>query len=189
MARLLGIVERLDQILYSAWIADTRPDGMGVSGEASFRNPMRLFMTDIGDRRRMNLYQPGSLGNDRTASIRKAGFHISFSNEDDFNLVCSVIGAEFAINVCNTPVHSIGTTDQYFATRAMPSPKPTYSHGIRVLEELKKPIAIPARAGFFVELKSCPSIAERMQQIESGRAEEYAEFKSILDITMTREVQ
>lgn len=189
MAKLLGIVERLDQNLYSAWIADTRPDGIGTSNEATFRNPMRLFVTDIGDRRRTNLTTPGSLGCDRTASIRKAGFHISFSNKNDFDLVCSGIGVEFAMNVSSTAVHTTGTIAEYFTSPDAPSCRPTYDFGVRVLESLKTPIAIPARAGFFVELKSTPEITKRMQQIESGRVEEYAEMKSILDVTMTREVQ
>ena len=188
MAKLLGIVECLDQILYSAWIADTRPGGMGISNEASFRTPMRLFVTDIGDRRRTNLTTPSSLGCDRTASIRKAGFHISFSNADDFDLVCGAANVDFSIHAGGKAVHNITTVGSE-GSAGTERCRPTYNYGLRILESLGKPIAIPARMGFHVELLSTDTVAARMQRIESGRVEEYAEMKSILDVTMTREVQ
>jgi len=179
LAKLLGIVEKLDHILYSAWIADSRPGGIGISHEASFRNPMRLFATDIGDRRRTNMTQSCSLMCDRTALVRKAGFHISFSNRDDFDLVCNGLSVDFALNVGGTPVHHTVTSGS----------TPSYPHGTRILNALEKPIAVPPRQSFFVELRSGTAIAARMQQIESGQVEEYAELKSILDVTMMREVQ
>jgi hypothetical protein len=182
MPRLVGITERMDQILYSAWIADTRPGGIGVSNETRFRNPMRLFMTDIGDQRRMSFRQAGELGFDRTASIRKIGFHVSFSDSHDFDQVFNYHnGVSFEVNIGGEPVHRIDTVQGRRIS-------PTHSYGIRRLEQLGEPIEIPKRHNFFVELSSDKDVEKRMHLIESGEVKEYAEFKSILDVTMTREV-
>lgn len=183
MPRLVGITERMDQILYSAWIADTRPGGIGVSNETRFRNPMRLFMTDIGDQRRTNFRQAGELGFDRTASIRKIGFHVSFSDPKDFDLVFNYHnGVSFEVNIGGEPVHRIDTVQGEKIS-------PAYSYGIRHLERLNQPVDIGKHQNFFVELCSDKEVEKRMHLIESGEAKEYAEFKSVLDVTMTREVQ
>ena len=182
MPRLVGITERMDQILYSAWIADTRPGGIGVSNETRFRNPMRLFMTDIGDQRRTNFRQAGELGPDRTASIRKIGFHVSFSDSHDFDEVFNYHnGVSFEVNIGGEPVHRINTVQGEKIS-------PAYSYGIRHLEHLNQPVDIGKHQNFFVELCSDKDVEKRMHLIESGEAREYAEFKSILDVTMTREV-
>lgn len=183
MPRLVGIVERLDHVLYSAWIADTRPCGIGVSNEVQFRNPMRLFATDLGDKRRTNMMQPCALSSDRAASIRKVGFHASFSNPKDFDLAFNYHnGVSFEVNVGGVPSHRIDTVQDHRII-------PTYSYGIRHLEHLDQPIDIGGRESFFVAFSCDKEVEERMRIIESGKAEEYAEFKSILDITMAREVQ
>lgn len=182
MPRIVGIREKSDQVFYSGWVADTRPDGVGISHEAHFRNPMRLFMTDIGNPLRTNMYTSGGFPGDQSVLIHKMGYHVSFSRNEDFRQAFDNPGICFDLKVNNTSAHHIDTEAK------MPDPELCY-YGIRRLPTLEKPIVVMPRQSFFIELQTSNWFADVMRAIEAGRIQAYAEIKSLIDTTLSREVQ
>ena len=148
LPRLIGIVERYGHTLYSGWIADTRPGGMGVSHQTSFSDPMRLYVSDIGDRLRTNMYTPGKLPGDSACTVLQTGFHVSFSNEARYHEFFNTPdGSSFTLNVLGEPVHKMNVSE-FHAKDQKVSLKPTYDYGIRMQQDMPQPVAIPSQAAF-----------------------------------------
>lgn len=188
MPRLISTLERLGHTLYSGWIADTRPGGMGVSHQTSFTDPMRLYVSDIGDKLRTNMYTPGQLSGDRSCSVLQMGFHVSFSNEARYHEFFNTPdGSSFTLNVLGESVHKLNASE-FHAKNQKVSLKPTYDHGIRIQQDLPQPVAIPSQATFDVMLKTGPEFADCMKHIDNGFWTSYAEVKHFMNVLMTREV-
>lgn len=194
LPKLIGITERYGHTFYSAWIADTRSDGVGRSAQTSFRNPLRLFVADIGDRLRTNMRSEAGFPPDRTATILETGFHVSFTRQPDYQLFFKDNfmhrGSSITISVLGNAVHKIDTDDFLWPDKNGEAPAPSYKWGIRVSQKPPQPIHIPPRASFYATLETSDQFTERMLALESGMSEgEYAEVKCFIKTLATREVQ
>lgn len=184
MPRLIGVRERLGHTLYSGWIADTRPGGMGVSHHASFSDPMRLYVSDIGDKLRTNLHVPGRLLGEQTAKVLQIGFHVSFDVEARYNeFFNEPTESSFVLNVNGEDVHTLRAAD----SRSFP--KPTYDYGIRMQHDMLIPVTIEPQIAFNVTLNTGKEFANTMRYIDTGKWTAYTEVKHFMNVLMTREVQ
>lgn len=188
MPRIVGIVERFGHTLYSGWIADTRPGGMGVSHETSFSDPMRLYVSDIGDRLRTNMYVPGRLPGEQSASILQMGFHVSFNTEARYQeFFDTQNGSSFVLNINGDEAYKLEAS-KFQDTNKRVTPRPTYKYGIRIQHNISKPLVIAPLQTFHVTLNTEPEFANTMKNIDSGRWTTYAEIKHFMNVLMTREV-
>jgi hypothetical protein len=189
LPKIVGIVERLGHTLYSGWLADTRPGGMGVSHQASFVDPMRLYVSDIRDTLRTNMQMAGQLPSDRTCTVLQAGFHVSFSNEARYQEFFNTKeGSSFTLNIGGEDVHKINASE-FQDTNSRVTPRPLYNYGIRIQRNVTNILKIMPRMGFYVTLKTEPEFANTMRLIDTGKWNSYAEIKHFMNILMTREVQ
>lgn len=214
MPKIIRLIERLDYIIYSGWITDRRPGGLGISNQTKFLPNLKLFTSDIGDIFRTNMKMHGQLGVDRTCEILRIGFHASFSDVENYKRFFegvsmqfivgeSRVAAEFDAKKINTDVK----TDEDGI------PIPTYKHGITLFEPERFPtdgtgeyafvaaaaaekkgnnsIAIAEREPFHLMVKSDENFFDAMSKIENDPKDRtsYAEVTGLLDIVMSREVQ
>ena len=165
---------------------------MGVSQQASFCDPMRLYVSDTGDKLRTNMYIPGKLPGDSTCTVFQMGFHVSFDVEARYNEFFNTPdGSSFTLNINEEDVHKLNASELQ-DTHMRVTPKPSYSYGIRLQQDTPKPtigIPIPTGQHFHVILKTSPEFAHTMKLIDSERWTAYAEIKHFMNVVMTREVQ
>jgi hypothetical protein len=134
----------------------------------------------------------GGFPPDRTATILQTGFHASFSRAEDYSFFFkggSPGGSIFKIMVGGKVSYLIDTTEFLFPNENGVAPVPSYNYGIRLTQTPTEPIQIPSRMSFNVMLETSDGFSERMMAIESGQDQQYAEIKSFIVTTATREVQ
>lgn len=219
MPRIVGVIERLGYLLYSGWIADRRPDGVGISEQTTFRPSLKLFMTDMGDKFRTNMCLSGQLVADRTCMISRVGFHASFTDPANYNKFFEGVSLHFVIGEDGDRLMS-NVPASFDAKKINPEagietdrdgvPYPVYRHGITLFEperhggfandgtdrvvsaeKKRSPIAIPPRQTFHMLIRSDEEFTGAMNRIEQNSSDKssYAEVTGLLDATMTREVQ
>lgn len=194
-----GIRDRRHHIYWHSWIADTRPDGMGVSLHTPFNCKIRMFCSDQGDLRRTNMHVGGQLVSDRTMYIERFGIHVSFSDPRHYAAFWRCCRLTFSVG--NKPVLELPAS--YFAaedkrvdpleldvTEVYDPPKPSYEGGYCGFLELTRKIALPSRQGFDLLMEfDDKNFVREMQMIENGAAfAAYAEITTMLEGQETREV-
>lgn len=218
MPQIVGVIERLGYLLYSGWIADKRPGGVGISEQTTFRPNLKLFTTDLGDTFRTNMCLSGQLVADRTCMVSRVGFHASFTDPKNYNRFFEGVSLHFVVGEDGDRFKS-NVPASFDARKINPEagietdrggvPYPVYRHGITLFEperkgefgphegevvaknERRKPIAIPPRQTFHMLLRSDERFTASMNRIEQSTLDNssYAEVTGLLDATMTREVQ
>jgi len=205
----VGTIERLHTILYHAWIADTRPDGLGVSKQMSMGKVIRLFTADIGDRTRTNMLLTGQLVADRTMIIDKVGLYCSFSNKQFYTDFFRC--ARMTLNIGDKPMliapaSYFASDDKQVAPETIKVEKlydpPPFTHkygycgfikmaGDRTKDkEAPRGIAVLPRMGFEVLFEfDDDNFVDAMQRIERGAEfASYAQIMVMLEGTGTREL-
>jgi hypothetical protein len=163
-------VEKMDAELWHAWIADTRPDGLGISKALKYDEEMRLFLTDTGDTHRTNLLTPGQIAGDATFRIEKFGVFVSFSDAKLYaDFFSSVL---FRFYLGDKPVFILSAST-VAAPEGWPkdkngAPKESFPHGYMSWTKLEKSIGIPPRMSFYATMTSTPGFTEKMRRIETG---------------------
>jgi len=175
------VKEKLNQIFYSSYIADSRPKGIA-PGKGIFDNRIRLF-ADIGDPARTNVrFQP--MPGEQTAKVKSLGIFTSLSDEED-DALCdddtwyklSINGEDISIARQSLSRYDGCTTRYDGCTK------------LSVYRPRKEWVIINPRDTFFVEISSGEEFTKKMRKIETGGLCRYAEITAILEVTLTREVQ
>lgn len=163
-------IEKFDAEIWHAWIADTRPDGIGMSKSLRYDKEMRLFTCDSGDIHRTNLITPGMLASDKTFTITKFGIFVSFSNPELYAEFFSSVVFRFLLS--DKPVFQFSASN-IAGPKGWPknedgTPKESFPHGFMCWIELEKPISILPRMDFHGMIISDTSFVQKMRRIETG---------------------
>jgi hypothetical protein len=187
-----GWRERRHHIYWHAWIADTRPDGLGV-------NKGLRFATDAGDLSRTNMLCAGCLVGDRTFRVKRIGIHAAFSDKRHYAAFFRSCRLSFIVGdkpMIELPASYYASEDRRFDPLEMADnklhdpPRPTYEDGYCGFLDLTRNIAIPARQGlgWLLECED-PHFVRDMQLIESGALfASYAEIMIMIEGEETREI-
>jgi hypothetical protein len=193
MPKILGVKERLYKELWSAWIADTRPDGLGISKDMHYAPKMRFFTGDIGDRFRTNLicYPGGQLFPTHTASIHKFGIFVSFTNPFHYKEFFQSTSFKFYIDEnkqIEFPTLSMNKPLSWLMNKKA-IPYKSFPHGSMSWHKLTKPIKIKEKQSFYGILTSESSFIKEMREIETGHIQNaYAQIKIVLGTDYIRDV-
>jgi hypothetical protein len=184
-----GMRERRHHIYWHSWIADTRPDGLGISRALPFNNHMRFFVTDAGDERRTNMHCAGQLAGDRSFLVRRVGIHASFSDKRHYAAFFRSCRLSFNVgdkwmlvlpaSYFSAEEHRIDPLELNDKELRDP-PQFSYDGGYCGFLDLTRNIAIPSRQGFdWVMDCHDENFVRDMQLIETG-----AYFASYAEITL-----
>lgn len=193
MPQLIHIKEVLYKELWHAWIADTRPGGLGTSKELTkYSDAIRLFTTDIGDIHRTNMRKfGGGLFSSHEASIHKIGVFASFSNPIHYKSFFRSTYFKFIVNKKSQvkfPALEIPVPPGW-PRNDDGSPKESFPHGFMGWIKLAQPIKIEGDQEFYGVIKSNKSFVHEMRKIETKQVPNaYAEIKLVLGTDYTRDV-
>jgi hypothetical protein len=180
MPRIISVKEVLYKELWHAWIADTRPDGLGMSKDIRIGDAIKLFESDVGYTHRTNAKYAGKLFPGHKASILKIGVFVSFSNKEHYELFFKSTNFIFLVN----------EESQIRIPSSDLERKKTFLHGSMHWIELPKPIKINEGDTFCGMIKFDEAFKKEMQAIENyPELEAYAEIKYILAGNFTRDIQ
>lgn len=197
--------ETFHNLLYSAWIADTRPDGMGVSkwsvmrAHPEHRQPsIRLFMGDLGDHSRTNMHCAGCLPGDQTIRIERVGLYAAFSDERRYAEFFRC--ARMILTVGDKPMLTVPAS--YFASGDVVQPEQVvvedgkvpppflHSEGFCGFVKFDKGIAVPPRQCFeaHVDLHDV-AFAEYLERLErGGEFTSYAQIMLMIEGPQSRSI-
>lgn len=177
MPRIIGIRERINQIYYSGWIADTREGGAGISPALTFQKEMKLFVTLEHDSQRCNMSFAGQFPGDRSALVKTISVFTSFSDANHAKL-------------CRTMTHALIINKKAVIVNTGTGQVRKHGNIKLVNNNPTQNTVIATRTPFHMLVVSSEEFYLEMKKIERGEYEDtYAEITGILDTIATREVQ
>ena len=177
MPTLISVRERLNQIYYHGWIADTRPGGAGVLPTDPFMREMRLFAVPSTDPQRTNMNFFTRVPEGMSVNVKKIGVFASFTNPNHLPLAMEGRYNLF-VNQEVVPVD-----------KKEPCIKARRPDNTLLLTKTIDEAVIGPESTFFMRVRSSGKLYREMKKIERGvYPDTYAEITGILDTISTREV-
>jgi len=182
-------IERVttDQEFFHSYMVDSRGKFVNkskiTSFEASSKNGLRMFCSDLDDPQRTNMDHGCCIADDSTFFLKSIRIEARFSNPYRFTDFART--TRFILSVGDKPMYILeanSLADPAVATGTTNPESDFCSNGVdvKVTEELERMIAIPPRQCFDGLLETHPIFSEQMKLIESGAVREFAEIKIVL---------